>query len=195
MTGTLTTIFTAIEKFGLPTVFAILMWLFFAKQNKFFQTTITVQNEFLKKSFTNVSNVLEKISRYVGRSLLSEEETLIIFKDISEVGQHEIIQFCTETLENNNLISRKEQITKNIKVKLQEIFQHQASKLYLFNSPAGDLGNIFEENFKAYEVLTHLVPIFFSDSNKRAKLNDIKNLLVYYETKALKHIDEVFKQT
>jgi hypothetical protein len=187
---TFSTIIKAVGDVGLPVVLAILMWLFFSKQNKFFQTTITSQNTFLQQSFENIAIVLKDISKHIGKSLLSQEETLSVFKDVEKISIHEIIEYCAEVLENNNLIDRREQISKNLKTKLQEIFQKQASKLSMFNTPAGDLGIIYSHNFNAVETLKHLIPIFFSNVAKRTKLNDIKQLLSHYSIEALKEIED-----
>jgi len=139
--------------------------------NKFLDTFTGKLDEIIIK--------LDKVWCKIWKTLLSKEETIEIFTLILSEHICKKLEFLRWILVENSIHKRRPQIEKNIRSKIVEITQEEASKLSKYNSPAWDLGDmLMTVDFNKF--CKDINEIFFSEDEIDNKVSDLKRMMWWY---------------
>ena len=176
------------SQYGALGLFAWIMFKRQTAQNDRMSNEQSKQNQALMnlfmESMKETAKELKNIANNVGRTQLTESQTIDLFKATLNEHIDRKTVYAMELLLINNIHNREAQIKRDLKSKFVQITREEAEKLSAYVTPAGDLGAIlcsidFEEFMaKVYE-------IFFKDKTDN-DLNITEKEFAFLKTKDLK---------
>lgn len=131
----------------------------------------------LPPQFDEIKSLLKVIANNVWKELLSEENSIMIFKLVLHEHIDRKIDYIKDILTVNNIDKRKDSIIANIKTEFTRITQEECEKLSRFNCPAWDMWDILLTSVDFEELYTKIFSIFFWAWDIDRKCTDIKKVL------------------
>ncbi|MCK5612666.1 hypothetical protein KAR91_62920 [Candidatus Pacearchaeota archaeon] len=113
----------------------------------------------------------------VSSPYLKPEESLIIFRAIMSDHIKNKLDYLRETLTNNHIYERKNQIEKNIEREFKRITNMEAEKLSKFHTSSGDMGKTLLKEIKWKKFLDPVYVIFFGGDEISKKIDDIHGIM------------------
>ena len=185
-----------------PTIWSILILSYIIyKIGHIFKEAIHSQKTAIEKANENQNKMVERMFEVITATFDTKLDAIIFeLKDIklasyriklnkSEARQlfrwcltehiNKKLEYLQEILEANDIITRREQIEKNLRNKIEEITTNEAEKLSQFVTEFGDMGKILLcVNFD--KLMNEISKIFFNEDTIENKLKDIKALMNHY---------------
>lgn len=190
----ISTLWAPIEKLWPVVVLFTVLVLFLIKiVNKSFDNNLKIA-ESIEKNNLKIVESLEKISYNIGRKVLNNSETVLVFKAIMSEHIQRKIEVCNDILVENNIFKRQPEIREIIHNQFWNITEEESAKLSKFNSSAWDLWQILINNLKFDEFIEKVCEKMFTTLEKDKKLKDIRNLMNWYVNKLIKIIQQETKK-
>jgi len=130
-------------------------------------------------SLDDIKALLRVISLNVGKTFLSSEQTLDMFRWCLAEHIQQKLKFAEDLLIKNDIKRRKEEIKAQLQSEFYRITQEEATKLSTFNTPAGDLGQVLL-SIDFEEFMDEIYVSFFSDNERNSKIADMRAIMNNY---------------
>ncbi len=166
---------TILRDFGFPIAVASILLFFWLNR--------------ASKSLDEIKDLLRIISVNVGKTFLSSEQTIDVFRWCLHEHIQKKLEFAGALLVKNDIKNRREQIKAQLQSEFYRITQEEATRLSSFNTPAWDLGKMLMSiNFEHF--MEEIYTVFFSEGEIRAKILDMKAIMNSYVNELIKEIKD-----
>ena len=128
----------------------------------------------VQKEIRELAKAVERLSRNVGRTVHTSEQTVLQVKILSENYVNKMLCYCKEIIEENDILNRKEIIKKNLDTKFVYFTQEFVSFLSIYNSPVGDVGVMFEDFLDWDVFIAKVFDVMFTTTDKETKMGDLQ---------------------
>lgn len=150
------------------------------------------------KLIQTLSDKLDWVRLAVGRKTYTPEETLIAVREKIWFASIEKLDYIRQILVNNHISERKEEVTTNIRSKLEELSQKYIEEFNLLNTPIERLWDAVADNFEFEPFFKEIMDIVFRSDNNHyvinMKIKDIESVMRKYQTKMSKKLSAIMSK-